>query len=52
MQSPASLRIFPTAAGAPTFSSLDPLAMPRLAGDFASFTQLARQAVLSDMSWE
>ena len=52
VQAPASLCIFPTAGGAPVFSSLDPLATPQRAGDFASFTQLARQAVLSDMSWE
>jgi predicted NAD/FAD-binding protein len=51
VQSPASLCIFPAAGGAPTFSSLDPLATPQHAGDFANFTQLARQAVLSDMSW-
>ena len=52
VQSPASLCIFPTAGGAPVFSSSDPLSTPQLAGDFANFTQLARQAVLSDMSWE
>ncbi len=52
LQAPASLCIFRTAGGAPIFSSLDPLATPQLAGDFASFTQLARQAVLSNMSWE
>src|SRR6185503_7599945 len=29
-----------------------PLATPRRAADFAKFTQLARQTVLSDMPWE
>ena len=52
VQAPASLCIFPIAGGAPTFSSSNPLATPQRAGDFATFTQLARQAVLSDMSWE
>ena len=52
LQAPASLCIFPTAGGAPIFSSSDPLATPQRAADFAMFTQLARQAVLSDMSWE
>ena len=49
---PASLCIFRTGGGAPIFSSSDPLSTPQHAGDFAAFTQLARQAVLSDMSWE
>ncbi len=52
LQAPASLCIFPTAGGAPIFSSSQPLSTPLHAGDFAMFTQLARQAVLSDMSWE
>ena len=52
VRAPASLCIFRTGGGAPIFSSLDPLATPQRAGDFAQFTQLARQAVLSDMSWE
>jgi predicted NAD/FAD-binding protein len=52
LQAPASLCIFPTAGGAPIFSSSHPLATPQHAIDFAAFTQLARQAVLSDMSWE
>jgi predicted NAD/FAD-binding protein len=50
--SPASLCIFRTAGGAPVFSSSHPLATPQRALDFATFTQLARQAVLSEMSWE
>jgi uncharacterized protein len=52
VRAPASLCIFRTAGGAPIFSSSDPLATPVRAGDFAKLTQLARQAVLSDMSWE
>ena len=52
VQAPASLCIFRTAGGAPIFSSSDPLSTPLRAGDFANFTQLARQAVLSDMRWE
>ena len=52
LQAPASLCIFPTAGGAPIFSSSHALSTPQLAVDFATFTQLARQAVLSDMSWE
>jgi uncharacterized protein len=52
VQAPASLCIFRTSGGAPIFSSSDPLATPARAGDFAKFTQLARQAVLSDMPWE
>jgi predicted NAD/FAD-binding protein len=52
VKAPASLCIFRTAGGAPTFSSSDPLATPLRAADFAKFTQLARQAVLSDMPWE
>jgi predicted NAD/FAD-binding protein len=52
LQAPASLCIFRTAGGAPIFSSSHPLSTPEHAIDFAAFTQLARQAVLSDMSWE
>src|SRR4051812_4698630 len=52
LQAPASLCIFRTAGGAPNFSSSHALATPQHAIDFATFTQLARQAVLSDMSWE
>ena len=52
LEAPASLCIFRTAGGAPIFSSSDPLATPERAVDFATFTQLARQAVLSDMPWE
>ena len=52
VQAPASLCIFRSAGGAPIFSSLDPLSTPLRALDFAKFTQLARQAVLSGMPWE
>jgi predicted NAD/FAD-binding protein len=52
VEAPASLCIFRTAGGAPIFSSSHPLSTPLRAIDFATFTQLARQAVLSDMSWE
>ena len=52
LEVPGSLCIFRTTGGAPIFSSSRPLATPRRAIEFAEFTQLARQAVLSDMSWE
>ncbi len=52
MQAAASLCVFRTAGGAPIFSSSNPLSTPEHAIDFATFTQLARQAVLSDMAWE
>jgi uncharacterized protein len=52
LEAPGSLCIFRTAGGAPIFSSSHPLSTPLRAIDFARFTQLARQAVLSDMSWE
>src|SRR4051794_29629711 len=52
VEAPAGLCIFRTAGGAPIFSSSHPLETPQRAGDFAMFTQLARQAVLSDLSWE
>ncbi len=49
---PASLCIFPTPGGPPTFSSSHPFSTPRRAVDFVRYAQLARQAVLSDMPWE
>ena len=52
VESPGSLCIFRTAGGAPVFSSSHPASTPLRAIDFATFTGLARQAVLSDMSWE
>jgi predicted NAD/FAD-binding protein len=52
VESPASLCVFRTSGGAPLFSSADPLATPLHAADFARFTQLARDAVLSGIAWE
>jgi predicted NAD/FAD-binding protein len=52
LEAPGSLCIFPMAGGAPVFSSANPFATPLRAIEFAIFTQLARQAVLSGMSWE
>ena len=52
VEAPGSLCIFRTAGGAPIFSSSNPLSTPLRAVDFAMFTQLARHAVLTDMSWE
>ena len=52
VRAPASLCIFRTGGGAPIFSSSHPASTPQRATDFARFTQLARQAVLSDMPWE
>jgi predicted NAD/FAD-binding protein len=52
LEAPASLCIFAVAGGPPLFSSLQPLATPGRALEFAKFAELARHAVLSDMSWE
>jgi len=52
VEAPAGLCIFPAAGGAPVFSSSHALATPERAVEFATFTQLARQAVLSGLSWE
>ncbi len=52
LEAPGSLCIFRTAGGPPIFSSSHPLSTPLRAADFATFTGLARQAVLSDMPWE
>jgi uncharacterized protein len=52
LRAPASLCIFPTAGGPPIFSSSNPLATPQLAVGFLRHIKLARQAVLSDMSWK
>jgi predicted NAD/FAD-binding protein len=49
---PASLCIFPTAGGPPVFSSAHPFATPGRAVDFLAYAQLARRAVLSNLSWE
>ena len=52
LAAPAGLCIFPTAGGPPVFASSNPFATPRRALDFVRFTQLARQAVLSDLPWK
>ncbi len=52
LQAPASLCIFPTGGGAPIFSSSHALSTPQRALEFANFTGLARQAVLSGLPWE
>jgi len=52
IEAPGSLCIFPVASGPPRFTSTDPLATPERAVEFARFTQLARDAVLSGMAWE
>jgi len=50
--SPGSLCVFPMSGGPPRFTSTHPLdTLPNALG-FATFTQLARQAVLDDMAWE
>ncbi len=51
LQAPASLCIFPTASGPPTFTSTNALATPHRALQFLTYIQLARQAVLSDLPW-
>jgi uncharacterized protein len=51
LQSPASLTILRTSTGAPIFSSAFALATRQRAIEFASFTQLARKAVLSNLPW-
>jgi predicted NAD/FAD-binding protein len=52
LEAPGSLCIFPAAGGPPVFSSSHPFSTPQRSIEFASFTQLARRAVLSNMSWE
>ncbi len=52
LEAPASLCIFPTGGGAPVFSSSHAFSTPQRALEFASFTGLARQAVLSGLPWE
>jgi uncharacterized protein len=52
LEAPGSLCIFPAAGGAPIFSSSHPLSTPLRSIQFAVYSQLARQAVLSNMSWE
>ena len=50
-ESPGSLCVFPVGGGPPVFSSANPLATLPRALDFATFTQLARQAVLTGLPW-
>jgi predicted NAD/FAD-binding protein len=51
--SPGSLCVFPvTGGGPPRFTSTHPLDTLPTALEFASFTQLARQAVLDELAWE
>jgi predicted NAD/FAD-binding protein len=52
LEAPGSLCIFPVGGGRPLFTSTHPLATPERAVEFARFTQLARDAVLSGMAWE
>jgi uncharacterized protein len=52
LEAPGSLCIFPTTGGPPVFSSSHPFSTPQLSIEFATFSQLARNAVLSNMSWE
>jgi predicted NAD/FAD-binding protein len=52
LEAPASLCIFTTPGGPPVFSSTHAFATPQLAGQFARYAELARHAVLSDLSWE
>lgn len=52
LQTPASLCIFPPGGGAPIFSSSHALSTPQRAFEFATFTGLARHAVLSGLPWE
>jgi predicted NAD/FAD-binding protein len=52
LEAPASLCIFPTAGGAPTFSSSHPLTTLKRSIEFATFAELARAAVLSDLPWD
>jgi predicted NAD/FAD-binding protein len=50
--SPGSLCVFPVGGDEPRFTSTHPLqTLPNAIG-FASFTQLARAAVLDDLAWE
>jgi predicted NAD/FAD-binding protein len=52
LEAPASLCIFPTAGGPPVFSSSHPLSTLKRSLEFAKYAEHARQAVLSDLSWE
>jgi uncharacterized protein len=50
--SDGSLCVFPIGGGAPRFTSTHPLDTLPAAVAFASFTQLARQAILDGMPWD
>jgi predicted NAD/FAD-binding protein len=52
LEAPGGLCIFETAGGPPIFSSSHPLSTLKRSLEFASFAELARTAVLSNMSWE
>ena len=52
LEAPGSLCIFPVAGGPPIFSSSHPFATLTRSIEFASFTALARRAVLSSLPWE
>ncbi|HEX3804017.1 MAG TPA: FAD-dependent oxidoreductase, partial [Solirubrobacteraceae bacterium] len=52
LQAPASLCIFPTAGGSPTFSSTHPFSTLDQALEFLKYLPLARRAVLSGLPWE
>ena len=52
LESPGSLCVFPVGGGPPVLSSVNPLSTLPRALDFAAFTQLARQAVLTGLPWE
>jgi predicted NAD/FAD-binding protein len=52
LEAPGSLCIFPTAGGPPVFSSSHPFSTLQRSLEFAKYAELARDAVLSNMSWE
>jgi uncharacterized protein len=52
LEAPGSLCIFPAGGALPIFSSSHPFATPLRAIEFAVYTQLARQAVLSNLPWD
>jgi uncharacterized protein len=52
LEAPGSLCIFPTTGGPPIFSSSHPFSTLQRSIEFADFAKLARDAVLSNLSWE
>ena len=52
LEAPGSLCIFPSAGGATIFSSSHPFATLQRSVEFAKYAELARDAVLNNMSWE